>query len=183
VARCAKTREPEALQRIQQAWSRDKMQRTTIADKQEGRQRLTTPPERPRFGTIAGGLRRGGGRTERPGPGCHPGGDRSQTEPRATRTRPNSLRTRACLRDYEAAKTTTAAAVAAPPPPPPPPPADEAAGFTSSTTHATPAAGRLLQYCRPRRPRDVSPCPESPYRKGGRLGGTCGAARPQGTTR
>ena len=34
VARYAKKHEPDALQRIQRVWNRDKLQRTTIADKQ-----------------------------------------------------------------------------------------------------------------------------------------------------
>jgi hypothetical protein len=43
VARYAKKHEPEALQRIQRVWNRDKMQRRTSKG---GRQRLTTPRRR-----------------------------------------------------------------------------------------------------------------------------------------
>jgi hypothetical protein len=105
VARYAEKHEPESLQRIQRVWNRDKMQRTTIADKRGWAPAADDTAE----AFLALGLK---GHTvgEEDVPGDL---DRDVTRAvvtnrvTTTRTRPNSLRTRACLRDYEAAYINT----------------------------------------------------------------------------
>jgi hypothetical protein len=98
VARYAKKHEPEDLQRIQRVWNRDKMQRTPFADSQGWA---------PTADDTAEALGLKGHALGRILEDCVGEDVPKDLEPppgsRATRTLPNSLRTRVCLRDYEAA--------------------------------------------------------------------------------